>query len=155
MIGRAAAVHGAELLRQGYSVDQVVHDYGDICQSVTEMAIERNTPVATNEFRILNRSLDDAIADAVTAYAKGRQNAVDASAEGLNERLNSFSDEQMQLLDSAIESFAALQTGRLGLNGSTAAVHLRSLHALRSLANASLSAVRLASAKTTIVPSRP
>src|SRR6202011_525598 len=26
-IGRAAALHGAELLRMGYSVDQVVHDY--------------------------------------------------------------------------------------------------------------------------------
>ena len=34
-IGRAAAVHGAELLRLGFTVDQVVHDYGDVCQSVT------------------------------------------------------------------------------------------------------------------------
>src|SRR5471030_2405894 len=68
VIGRAAAVHGAELLRQGYTVDQVVHDYGDVCQAVTEMAIERKKPVATDEFRILNRSLENAIADAVTAY---------------------------------------------------------------------------------------
>ena len=29
-IGRAAALHGAELLRRGFSVDQVVHDYGDV-----------------------------------------------------------------------------------------------------------------------------
>ena len=155
VIGRAAALHGAELLRQGYSVDQVVHDYGDVCQAVTEMAIERATPVATNEFRILNRSLDNAIADAVTAYGKGRQSAFDESAEGLNERLNSFSDQQMQLLDTAIESFTALQTGKLGLNGATAAVHLHSLHALRALADVSLSAVRVASAKATIAPSRP
>jgi len=30
-IGRAAALHGAELLRRGFTVDQVVHDYGDVC----------------------------------------------------------------------------------------------------------------------------
>src|SRR6202161_1405713 len=40
-IGRAAALHGAELLRQGFSVDQVVHDYGDVflcvmCVSVVQ-----------------------------------------------------------------------------------------------------------------------
>ena len=34
-IGRSAALHGAELLRHGFSVDQVVHDYGDVCQCVT------------------------------------------------------------------------------------------------------------------------
>ena len=28
---RAAALHGKKLLEQGYTVDQVVHDYGDIC----------------------------------------------------------------------------------------------------------------------------
>jgi hypothetical protein len=33
--GRTAALDGAELLRLGYSIDQVVHEYGDICQSVT------------------------------------------------------------------------------------------------------------------------
>src|SRR5471032_1777884 len=28
-IGQAAALHGAELMRLSYSLDQVVHDYGD------------------------------------------------------------------------------------------------------------------------------
>jgi hypothetical protein len=31
-IGIAAAAHGRELVQGGYSVSQVVHDYGDICQ---------------------------------------------------------------------------------------------------------------------------
>src|SRR5689334_21766790 len=31
-IGRAVAMHGAELLRLGFSIDQVVHEYGDVCQ---------------------------------------------------------------------------------------------------------------------------
>src|ERR1700678_4719842 len=54
-IGRAAALHGAELLRQGFSVDQVVHDYGDVCQCVTALAVELDAPVTTDEFRTLNR----------------------------------------------------------------------------------------------------
>ena len=41
-IGRAAALHGAELLRRGFSVDQVVHDYGDVCQCVTALAVEQS-----------------------------------------------------------------------------------------------------------------
>src|SRR6185312_14117148 len=33
-IGVAAARHGRELLEHGFSVDQVVHDYGDLCQAI-------------------------------------------------------------------------------------------------------------------------
>src|SRR5450631_2762019 len=33
-IGATAAQHGLELLHHGFTVDQVVHDYGDLCQAV-------------------------------------------------------------------------------------------------------------------------
>ena len=39
-IGRSAGLHGHELLHQGFTVGQVVHDYGDVCQAITEMAVE-------------------------------------------------------------------------------------------------------------------
>src|SRR5688572_36618 len=55
---RTAALHGKELLDDGYSVDQVVHDYGDICQAITELATERNAPVTVEEFRTFNRLLE-------------------------------------------------------------------------------------------------
>ncbi len=67
-IGRAAAVHGADLLRLGYTIDQVVHDYGDVCQSVTQLAGEQEEPISIDEFRTLNRCLDDAIADALPSH---------------------------------------------------------------------------------------
>src|ERR1700731_3521377 len=76
-IGRAAALHGAELLRQGFSVDQVVHDYGDVCQSVTALAVEQATPISADEFRTLNRCLDNAIADAVASFGAARQMSMD------------------------------------------------------------------------------
>ncbi len=65
-IGRAAAKHGHELLQHGFTVNQVVHDYDDLCQAVTELAIEKNAPVSPGEFKTLNRCLDQAIADAVS-----------------------------------------------------------------------------------------
>src|SRR5688572_21614521 len=39
-MSEGAARHGTDLLRQGFSVSQVVHDYGDVCQSVTDLAVE-------------------------------------------------------------------------------------------------------------------
>src|SRR6185503_15030476 len=39
-IGRSATLHGHDLLRQGFTVSQVVHDYGDVCQAITELAVE-------------------------------------------------------------------------------------------------------------------
>jgi hypothetical protein len=40
LIGSTAAKHGRELLAMGFTVSQVVHDYGDICLAVTELAVE-------------------------------------------------------------------------------------------------------------------
>ncbi len=151
-IGTAAALHGAELLRRGYTVDLVVHDYGDICQSVTELAMERSAPITTNEFRILNRSLDDAIADAVTAYGRDRQESVVTQANAIGDHIDYFSHAQKGLLDTAIQTFAALQTGAVGLGGATARAHLDSLQALKALTDQSVSAVRLASALSTLEP---
>jgi hypothetical protein len=46
-----------------------VHAYGDVCQSITDLAVELNAPISTDDFRTLNRCLGDAIASAVTVYA--------------------------------------------------------------------------------------
>ena len=151
-IGRAAALQGAEMLRLGYTVDQVVHGYGDICQSVTEMAIEQRLAISTREFRTLNGCLDNAIADAVTAYGKDRQVAIEEESEALGGRLDAFAARQQQLLDTAIQTFIALQTGKVGLNGATAQAHLNSLNALRLMSEQSIAGIRLASAVITVAP---
>ena len=64
--------HGHDLLLQGFTISQVVHDYGDVCQSVTDLAVETDAPISSDDFRTLNRCLDDAIAGAVTEYAHGQ-----------------------------------------------------------------------------------
>src|SRR6476469_7975574 len=64
----AATLRGGDLFRMGFNVSQVVHGYGDVCQAVTELALDRALPIATDDFRIFNRCLDEAIASAVTEY---------------------------------------------------------------------------------------
>src|SRR5688500_7520502 len=41
-ISAAARQHGAELRVLGFNISQVVHDYGDICQAITEVAVEEH-----------------------------------------------------------------------------------------------------------------
>jgi hypothetical protein len=69
-IGCSAAQHGRELLAEGYNLSQVVHDYGDICQAITELALDRKAPITVKEFHTLNRCLDTAIAEAIAEYAR-------------------------------------------------------------------------------------
>ena len=92
-IGRAAALHGAELLRLGYTLDQVVRDYGDVCQAVTVLAGEQDERISTGEFHTLNRCLDNAIADAVTSFEHARQILINDQAVTLEHRLRMFLDE--------------------------------------------------------------
>lgn len=156
-IRRAAHQHGIELLQRGYPIDLLVHHYGDICQAVTELAMEHAAPISTNEFRILNRSLDDAIAEAVTAYSSSRHQQFNVQATEVGGHLNHLASAQAGLLDTAIQTFTALQTGKLGLNGATATAHLQSLHVLRVVTQRSISDIRLASAKATVTatPAKP
>jgi signal transduction histidine kinase len=142
---RSSAVHhGHDLLRQGFSVSQVVHDYGDVCQSITELALESAAPISTEDFRTLNRCLDDAIAGAVTEYGRERnQSARDGESARGNERLGFFAHELGNLITTSIIAFEILKTGNVGVGGSTGAVLQRSLLGLRALVSRSLAEIRL------------
>ena len=51
-IAATAALHGRELSEQGFTVDQVVHDYGDLCQAITDLAFERGVPIESMNFEL-------------------------------------------------------------------------------------------------------
>lgn len=129
-IGQAAAVHGAALLQQGFTVDQVVHEYGDICQAVTELALAQDAPFTTDEFRILNRCLDNAIAGAVAAYQGGaEQNMVEETASA-HVRLHMLTHECQRLVAIAQHSFSAIKAGQVGIIGATGSLLAHSLDQL-------------------------
>jgi hypothetical protein len=48
-IGATAARHGGDLLRLGFTVSQVVHDYGDICQTITALAVDQHAPISVED----------------------------------------------------------------------------------------------------------
>lgn len=142
---RGSAVrHGRELLQNGFSVDQVVHDYGDLCQAVTELAVEYGDPIEIEEFRILNLCLDNAIADAVVAYSYGKNALIaEQGLLSLNERLGYLAHELRNHIQTASLALVAIKSGKVALAGSTGAVLERSLIELRSLVDRSLADVRM------------
>jgi signal transduction histidine kinase len=143
-IGRSAVQHGHDLLRKGFTISQVVHDYGDVCQAITELAMEMNAPISTADFRTLNGCLDNAIAGAVTQYGRERdQSTEDVAAARGSERLGFFAHEMRNLVNTAVVSFEVLRSGNVGVGGSTGAVLHRSLFGLRRLIDRSLAETRL------------
>ena len=142
-IGVAAAAHGKALLVLGFTVDQVVHDYGDLCQSITELAHERDAPFHVEEFRTLNRCLDNAIADAVSEFSAQRDSDVaERLSSEANERLGFLVHELRNALQMANLSVRALELGGLALTGATGSVLKRSLASMRNLVDSSLAEVR-------------
>lgn len=144
-IGRSAAIHGADMLRRGFTVGQVVHDYGDVCQCVTALAVEQNEAISTDEFRTLNRCLDNAIADAVSSFGSARQISVDRQAEGSQQRLVDYSAEHRRLIDIARQALAAIKTGTIGASGATGLLLAHALDELSSLTDRTLPEILLAS----------
>jgi signal transduction histidine kinase len=139
-IGTSAAKHGRDLLATGFTISQVVHDYGDVCQAITELAVERRAPISAEEFHTLNRCLDTAIAEAVTEYARLKE---EATSHHDAEHLGRIAHELRNLVQTALLSFQVVKAGKVGASGSTGAVLGRSLIDIRDLVDSIVSEVRL------------
>lgn len=143
-IAMTALQHGHELLLKGFTVSQVVHDYGDVCQAITELAVETSAPIRTDEFRLLNESLDNAIAGAVTEFGRAQnQSTLDGEVARGNERAGFLAHEMRNLLNTAIIAFEVIKTGNVGVGGSMGAVLQRNLRRAGDLIRRSLAEVRL------------
>ena len=142
-IGVSATAHGKELLKLGYSVNQVVHDYGDLCQAIIDLAVERDAPFSVDQFRTLNRCLDNGIADAVTEFSAQRDAGISLrNSADENERLGVLVHEFRNYVHTATLGFTALESGAVPISGSTGALVKRSLVALGGLLERSLGEVR-------------
>jgi hypothetical protein len=117
---KAAGAYGEELFRQGFSVTQVVHDYGNVCQSVIDLAAEMPLPISAADYHTLDQCLDNAIAGTVSAYNRHQQRVESSEARAL-----------LALIDEAITAFDRLHAGALEVAGTPAAVVHRSLHRIR------------------------
>ena len=139
-LGKTATLNGDDLFYLGLTVGDVVHDYGDLCQVITLLAIERRVALTSANFQTLNLCLDDAIASAVTAWTDQSMRRV--TDEG-TERLGFVAHEMRNLLNTALMSFESIKAGVVAPGGSTALMLERSLIGLQTLIDRSLADVRL------------
>lgn len=131
-MGASASMHGKQLLDLGFTVDQVVHDYGDLCQAITDLAFERNAPFAVAEFRTLNRCLDNAIANAVASFSTALEASYAARhSADVDARMAALTHELASALATATYAVVALELGNLPISGSTGTILKRSLAAMR------------------------
>jgi hypothetical protein len=138
-MGISATRHGRELSRQGYTVEQVIRDYGDLCQAITDCAFENNASIEVDEFRTLNRCLDNAIADSVTEWA---YHSNLAHADKKIERVDLFIYELRKLIHTGTLAVIAIKAGNVGIAGATGAVLDRCLLDLRNLLDHSIADLR-------------
>jgi hypothetical protein len=133
-IGDVATIHGRDLLDQGFTLEQVVRDYGDVCQSVTSLAYELNAPIEVDEFRTFNRCIDNALASAVSAYAHQQTiTSKDDGSQAINSRLGPLAHELRSYLHMATHALRTIQAGTVGISGDTGAVLDRSLKRMSNL----------------------
>jgi len=139
-IGASATLHGVELLNAGLTIGQVVHDYGNVCQAITELAVEVGAQITNDDFGTLNLCLDIAIAEAVTEFARQREQKI--MGQGV-EHLGFLAHELRNLLNTATLAFEAVRLGNVGIGGSTGTLLGNSLDGMRYLISRSLAEVRL------------
>jgi signal transduction histidine kinase len=139
-IGDSATIHGGHLLAQGFTISQVVHGYGDVCQAVTELAQETDAAITTDEFHALNRCVDDAIAQAVTEFTRLRDKAI---ADEGTMRSGLLAHELRNRLSAASVGFELIKRGTVGAGGSVSALVSRNLARMGSLIHRSLVEVRI------------
>ncbi|MEJ0005504.1 MAG: HAMP domain-containing sensor histidine kinase [Steroidobacteraceae bacterium] len=142
-VGQTAMQQGRDLMKQGFTLEQVVRNYGDVCQAVASLAFETGAPVAVDEFRTLNRCLDNAIAGAVTEYTRHSAPPNGLGTEAWSTRLGPLAHELRNHLQTATLVVAAIKAGNVGISGATGAVLDRSLLGMRGLIDHALAEVRV------------
>ena len=142
-VGAIATMLGGALL------DHVIHDYNEMCQAISEIALKQNAPLTIEEFNTLDRWLDEEIAKAVTDHVRirsetrsseasknARITAAETQASYEAEHLDENAAHELRnSLNTAILAFHAMKGGAVGIHGRTGAVLGRSLVSLQHIIN--------------------
>lgn len=147
-IHAGATIHGKELLRLKYTLSQVVHSYGSLCQAITGHASREEVAISSQEFKYLNLCLDIGIASAVSEF---QFRTVQASEAKEILHLGGLVHELRNALSSATIAHEMIKQGLVGTGGSTASVLEENLMRMRHLIDRSFSEVRLRAAPELII----
>jgi signal transduction histidine kinase len=139
----AAAVHGEQRLRLGFSLDAVVREYGALRDAIVATARDAGAQPTFRELNVLSNAMISGIAHAVTEYAQQR----DAQLLRLaNEHFAFIAHELRNPLSSAIIALELLkQQGALPTEGRAVRALERGLKQTTSLVDQTLKIARIAS----------
>ena len=88
----------------------------------------------------------------MTAFGEERENVILTQAASLHHRLGALAEEQRRLVDIALQTLAAIQTGNVGATGATGVALVNTLKELRELIEVTLPEIRLISGMTSTPP---
>ncbi len=137
-----AVKQGKEYMALGYTVSEVVHSYGALCQAITGTATKLKYNISNREFQQLNLSLDTVIAEAVTAFEGVRGHSIERAEV---KRLGYLSHELRNCLQSATLALQMIEGGSVGIRSNTGSVLRSSLIKMAELIDTALTEVRLRS----------
>jgi signal transduction histidine kinase len=139
--------HGTRRKNQGFELNQVIHDYGLVCDSIIAVAADEGVNASPREFQLLNRWIDSAIALAVDSFATGTRVA-DEKVQA--ERIGALAHEIRNAANNAALGFELIRSGKVAANGTTAEVVRRALIRIHELADQSLVDARTASQEAAV-----
>lgn len=135
-----ATEYGGRLFGLGFTIAELVHAYGAVCQAVMELGGQRGASFSPQDYELLNRVLDMAIAAAVSEHQRRRTAEVvrrDTTHLGL------LAHELWNAVSAATAAFQIIQEGSVGVSGHTADILHRNLTRIGDLIDRTVAEVRL------------
>jgi signal transduction histidine kinase len=127
-------------MRLGYTLSYAVHSYGNMCQSITELASKKKIFITPKEFHDLNRCLDVAIAGAVTEFQRHKNTETESKEV---EHLGFLAHELRNTLMTINFSIKMIKRGTVGFTGNTGRILEDGLERMQTLIDQSMAEVRL------------
>jgi signal transduction histidine kinase len=138
-----AAVHGAQRLRLGFSLDSVVREYGALSAAIVSVARDAGAEISYREMEVLFDAIIAGIARAVSEYTQQRDAELQRQT---NEHFAFIAHELRNPLSSAILNFQILRTkGQLPADSRAVAAIERDLQRTSELIEQTLQIARVAS----------
>ena len=135
-----AAKHAIARKRQGFDLSRVIHDYGLVCDSISELLNKYDKQPSAREFQILNRCIDEAISHAAEAFWSETH---EEDSQEKTERLGFLAHEIRNAVSSANMAFELIRDGRVAADGRTADVVQRGLARIAKLVDRTLAEAQL------------
>jgi len=113
-LGENAQAHGAQRMRLGFDVAEVVREYGTLHRCIVELAFEAEEPITLRDEKVIIRWLNAGLANAVSQYVNDRDAELHRQAA---EHLGFIAHEIRNPLSSVTMAFRLLQQGALAPGG--------------------------------------